>query len=384
MILSDRKQDIFNSVNQCFNGCNYHKFIENNLVECDCDTNILTKNDDDFSNKNNFFISVFSQINYKPIKCYKSLLDPNKLFRNYGFWIFLFIFISQIYSITYLYCNEYNKLYSKIYKFSQFKIVELNFKKVKSNQISSQLSERNILFKNKINNHFKMDIINIIHINNYPFKKAIRLDNRPFWIIFSDLIIEKLLILKFIKKKKVFDLFSLNLSLFLLNLMLLFSFNGLFVSDSIIAEKYHKHGLSLFINLFKSFISTLISVIIFSILKNLTQFDNKLYPLLIDTVNFTTHNKILSNDMFHLKRKIIIYYIMIYLLNLLFWYYTTLFCCVYRGNQKNWFLGGLTSLLISNFLEILLCIIIVVFRLISLKKKMPYLYNIQLYLINKL
>ena len=39
-----------------------------------------------------------------------------------------------------------------------------------------------------------MDIINIIHINNYPFKKAIRLDNRPFLIIFSDLIIEKLLI----------------------------------------------------------------------------------------------------------------------------------------------------------------------------------------------
>ena len=103
MILSDRKQDIFNSVNQCFKGCNYHKFIENNLVECDCDTNIkLTKNDDNFSNKNNIFISVFSQINYKPIKCYKSLLDPNKLFRNYGFWIFVFIFISQIYSITYL------------------------------------------------------------------------------------------------------------------------------------------------------------------------------------------------------------------------------------------------------------------------------------------
>ena len=171
-----------------------------------------------------------------------------------------------------------------------------------------------------------MDTINIIHINNYPFKKAIRLDNRPFLIIFSDLIIEKLLILKFIKKKKVFDLFSLNFSLFLLNLMLLFSFNGLFFSDSIIAEKYHKHGLSLFINLFKSFISTLISVIIFSILKNLTQFDNKLYPLLIDTVYFMTHNKILSNVMFHLKRKIIIYYIVIFLLNLLFWYYTTLFC----------------------------------------------------------
>lgn len=85
-----------------------------------------------------------------------------------------------------------------------------------------------------------------------------------------------------------------------------------------------------------------------------------------------------------MKKQFIIYFIIIILLTLLFLYYITLFCIIYKGSQKSWIEGAFISFLISNIFEIILCLLATTLRKISLTRKNQLLYNIYLFIINKI
>lgn len=95
--LQDRRQDIFQNLSLCEENCEYEQInIENSTVTCTCPIKkeINTKINLNFFS--NAFISVFAYSNFGVVKCYKLLLDLEKLIRNVGFWLFMGLIILHV------------------------------------------------------------------------------------------------------------------------------------------------------------------------------------------------------------------------------------------------------------------------------------------------
>ena len=75
-----------------------------------------------------------------------------------------------------------------------------------------------------------------------------------------------------------------------------------------------------------------------------------------------------------LRKKLIIYFILLFLLSLFFLYHVAAFCAVYKNSQKFWFLGCIESFGIDSCVSIIVCVFLSLFRYISMKKHIKYLY----------
>lgn len=95
--LQDRRQDIFQNLSLCEDNCEYDKInMEDSTVTCSCliKKEINTKINLNFFS--NAFISVFAYSNFGVVKCYKLLLDLEKLMLNLGFWFFMGLIVLHI------------------------------------------------------------------------------------------------------------------------------------------------------------------------------------------------------------------------------------------------------------------------------------------------
>ena len=76
-----------------------------------------------------------------------------------------------------------------------------------------------------------------------------------------------------------------------------------------------------------------------------------------------------------LRNKLIIYFILLFLLTAFFLYYVAAFCAVYKYSQKYWFFGCLESFGIDSLVTLIICIFLALFRFISIKKNIKYLFT---------
>ena len=83
----------------------------------------------------------------------------------------------------------------------------------------------------------------------------------------------------------------------------------------------------------------------------------------------------INNRLRKLKYKLIAYFILVLLLGLIFLYYVSAFCSVYHYSQKYWFLGCLESFGLDILTSIFFCIIIALFRYISIKNRIKCFYD---------
>ena len=142
--LSDRKEYfINNNLSICEEGCILEKYDkENNRSKCTCDiileipfiSNIKinkAKIRDSFSDINNI-------LNIKIIKCYKLLLDINKLKKNFGIFIFISIIFLFFIFVILFYSFDYKNLKNKIEILVNTKI---NWKEIKINNAINNVNE---------------------------------------------------------------------------------------------------------------------------------------------------------------------------------------------------------------------------------------------------
>ena len=122
-----------------------------------------------------------------------------------------------------------------------------------------------------------------------------------------------------------------------------------------------------------SFLATLVTT---SLLGMLSNSKNEL----IDTIKNRTNKKEylyqVNIRLKKLRNKLIFYYIFLFSLGIFFWYYVSAFCAVYRNSQKYWFIGCFESFLIDSLSSIGICLILALFRFISLKKRIKCLYRL--------
>ena len=67
---------------------------------------------------------------------------------------------------------------------------------------------------------------------------------------------------------------------------------------------------------------------------------------------------------------------------LFFFYFVTAFCEVYKATQMSWLSDSILSFIISIPIEFLFSLIIAIMYIISIKKKLKWLYNIAMFMYN--
>ena len=216
-----------------------------------------------------------------------------------------------------------------------------------------------------------------IEIQDMDYEEAIIYDKRSFIKIYWAFLVDSQIILGTFCTDNHLNLFVIKLSFFICTFQISFFLNALFYTDEYISDAYHNDGVLDFVSgLPKSIYSFIATLITTNLLKMLSNSQSELMKLIREKFNYLDYLRIMEYKLKKLRIKLIIYFILVVLLGLLFLYYVTSFCAVYRHSQKYWFYGCLESFGIDSLVSLVMCILLSLFRYISLKKRIKCFYTL--------
>ena len=153
--------------------------------------------------------------------------------------------------------------------------------------------------------------------------------------------------------------------------------NALFYTDEYISDAYHNEGVLDFISgLPKSIYSFVATLITTNLLKMLSNSKSELMKVIRENHKDINYTEIINLKLKKLRNKLIAYFIILFTLAILFWYYVSAFCAVYRYSQKYWFIGCLESFGMDSLTALIICLLLSLFRYVSIKKQKKYFYTL--------
>ena len=216
---------------------------------------------------------------------------------------------------------------------------------------------------------------NIYDIQDMDYEEAIIKDKRGYLKMYWGFLVDTQIILGTFCTDNHLDLFVIKLSFFIFTFQISFFLNALFYTDDYISNAYHNNGVLDFISgLPKSIYSYIATLITTNLLRMLSNSKNELMKLIKGNIIYKTYLYLIHTKLTKLRNKLIIYFILVFLLILFFLYYVTAFCAVYKYSQKYWFLGCIESFGIDALVSFIICILLSLFRFISIRKQIKCLY----------
>ena len=171
------------------------------------------------------------------------------------------------------------------------------------------------------------------------------------------------------------DLFVIKLSFLVCTFQISFFLNALFYTDEYISDAYHNEGvLDFFSGLPKSIYSFVATLITTNLLRMLSNSKSELMQIIIERNSYKNYLNLIKIKLDKLRRKLIIYFILVHILELFFLYFVTAFCAVYRNSQKYWFFGCIESFGMDSLVALVVCVVLALFRFISIKKRIKCFY----------
>ena len=253
----------------------------------------------------------------------------------------------------------------------------------------SNIKGKNASFKNKFLNNLetlgninKSINYNIVKLSrgdedllDMDYEQAINFDKRAYLKMFWGILVDNQIILGTFFTENYLHLFVIKLSFLVFNFEISLFLNAFFYTDEYISDAYHNDGvLDFFTSLPKSIYSSLVTLVITSLLKMLSNSKNELTRVIRNKRNDYNYIFFVDNKLRKLRNKLIAYFILVFLLDIFFLYYVSAFCSVYRYSQKYWFFGFLESFGFDTLVAIFICAIISLLRYISIRKKLKYFY----------
>jgi len=234
-------------------------------------------------------------------------------------------------------------------------------------------------------------------LKNYEYETALKYESRTFWRILYIIMLSKDHILNTFILKSPLESQHLRICLFLFSYASDLALNTLFYFSDNISDKYHYTGnhlfwYTLYNNILISVISTLLSLILGSILKIMTDSKNSIGD------EFKEEEKKLREDQKYkvsderkkeilekmnkilktLKIKMIIFIVIDFINLLFFFYFVTAFCEVYQSTQTSWISDAVMSIIISFPIEIGISLAVTLLYKISLKYECQFLYKLSM------
>ena len=377
IILTDRRNDIYQNVSFCDSFCLYKGInYTTKSVICDCDI-ILdgeneTKNEKEF-NANEFTTEIFSS-NIAIMKC-MSMLSGIQI-NNIGF-IVMSVFIATMFVCSALFVTrDFISLKVKINQ----RLV--NHPPVKINETETEHAElyhdtTNLTDHQNSVNRFETVVGNPKDINNYPFKQAIKFDNRTYVNMLWEMYVDKEEMWRVCYPSSIFECLSITINFLLFKFCLDFTLNCIFFTDDQLSSRYRNGTLSFLQDLLRSIPSIIISAIISSIFSSFVS-----YPPKIELLLFEIRTKKVIQFINKLYKLMIIKFILFHMLLFVFFIfslcYLTLFCIIYNNSQVSWFTGCLYSVITSIVVNIAISILLVSLRKFALIYKKEYPFNLHI------
>ena len=277
---------------------------------------------------------------------------------------------------------------------SSFKIKNLNKKntdKRKSNIIrkisreKTNLGKKNShiirnIDKRKTNKSLPQDILNTQNYEDFfneffsespddmEFDDAIIFDKRKFCQSFSDNLKEKQIISNTFCVKDVFKPRTIKIMIFLLNILLYFVINGLFINDDYISEVYYSEKHEIFNSraIVRFFYTTFVGIIVEFIVDFFFVNENKLKRIFLrdkdDKFALQEEIVLLVNS---IKNRFISFTIFLIAIYGICFYYIICFNSIYPKIQIEWIISSIFIFIIRQVLSIHQCLAETIFRFLS-------------------
>jgi len=290
--------------------------------------------------------------------------------------------------------NKSNPPNSKILKNSPMKNIDNNSLD-NSNKIKTRKSERikSKIKRNEINSNIQIKMYeennkeekNSIEYNELTYAQALEKDERNILQIFFSYFNDKIDLVQIFFYPKEFDHFSIDLSLFLYELLIDFTLNAILFSDDIISQKYYHNDSLLFIaSNVLSISSNIFSSLFVYLIKFLVNYNEVLETAKQETNSEKAFYKIFVKIYKIITCKIRVFYFFVFISGLGYVYYLLLFCTVYKRIQKNLFINYIIGTLWSFVYKIILSLLSTIMRKIALIRRYKRLYLIAKYIDEKL
>ena len=255
-------------------------------------------------------------------------------------------------------------------------------KSIKMRNISIKKNEKIDLRKD---DNESVNFIHLINkeenINELPFTKAIKIDNRNIFRMFYSFIIEKLEILNlFCNENKIRIIL---VSEYILSLLINFFFNALLYSDDVVSNKYHNNGkLDIIVTLTLSILSNIITSIFCYYIKYSRGIEEKIKVILEIRHNMDYYRN-LKRLILYLKIKFICFFISQLIIVSICVYYIVIFGVLYSCSQSSLIVNYCYSRVESIITSFAVTIIILITRKIGLSCSIKELYNTSKYIYSK-
>ena len=219
------------------------------------------------------------------------------------------------------------------------------------------------------------------NINEMPFSKAVKVDNRNVFIIFYSIIIDKLdLISIFCYEYKIK---SILFAEYIMGLLINFFFNALLYSDDVVSNKYHNNGqLDIIVSLTLSILSNIVTSIFCYYIKYSKGVGERVKLIL--EIRYQTHFYHNMKRLFlYLKLKFTCFFMSQIIIVGACMYYIVIFGIKYYYSQKSLIVNFLYSLVESIITSFGITLIIIITRKIGLSCSNKQLYNTSKYINSK-
>ena len=264
-------------------------------------------------------------------------------------------------------------------------INELNYH-TKSKKTESELYKKTEEKNKKLGNmRLKFKRINYSltneELNDLDYEDALENDHRSFFRIYVSYLLAEHIIFNTFCTDLYLELRAIKLSFLLFGIEINFFLNAVFYTDEYISDTYHNNGvLDFFSSLPKSIYSFLVTIIISSLLKMLSNSKKQLNDIIKKREDKKDYLNAVEKELNKLKKKLIWYYILVFLLGIFFSYYTSSFCAVYQNSQTFWLIGCLESVFLDFLTPFLICLLLSCLRYLGLRRRTKCAYNTAKYL----
>ena len=216
-------------------------------------------------------------------------------------------------------------------------------------------------------------------LNDFGYKKAIRLDHRTYFEFYFSLIKSGHLLIKIFENKD-YNSRIIKIFLCIYNFVSCYAVNALFFDDETMHKIYEDGGnFNFWYQLPKIIYSSAISYIIDSVIVFLSSSQSEILELKrIKKLKYL--GKKAKMILKKIRLKLTLFFIISFLFLLLFWYYLGCFCAVYVNTQYHLIKDTLISFLTENCVPIIAGLLPGLFRIYSLSKytkgkKLIYLFS---------
>ena len=214
-------------------------------------------------------------------------------------------------------------------------------------------------------------------LQDMDYEEAIIYDKRSCFGMYWAFLVDTQIILETFCTENYLHLFVIKLSFFVCSFQMNLFLNALFYTDEYISDAYHNNGVLDFVSgLPKSIYSFIATLVITNLLKILSNCRSELAKIIREKGKNENYINLINIKLAKLRKKLIAYFILIFFLGLFFLYYVTCFCAVYKYSQKYWFFGCLESFGMDSLMSVCICIILSLFRFISIKNNIKCFYKL--------